>query len=442
VRDPNNFVDAATPAVADILTEISRIVLTGGGMLHPGLTIVERNGAMTVVCAANPDAAPDQPLFEVPRGMLIPVDGALWEDSRVSLQLVSPPVGLTALRRDLLDLHVALYNATDKLPWIVASHPKLGLGDAPDVVSAIRELRPGFTEAGAHPVTTGPPSEPPRPSSAGRSSVYSAATRGAIPPIVEVFLNTRVFGLKPLEPDELAPPDTQDPVGRRVQVTPAKVAVPQQYDPAATSPTKQRVLLPLIDLLNHHPRGASLRVDARAMTPAVTRPTGTTECFAHYGRRRDSLDLALNYGYVDTVTRFVHCPPMTIDVPSVGTLRILGRGSRGIAPFPLDPPRVTIDEDGITLSHIVLRPSAEGASWELPVLMALQARALQLGATPASARNSAEACAAAILERATALLRDLQIAAERHTTARPAAGVLAGAAEHQLRLLSMPLSRR
>lgn len=295
MRDSRSFVDAATPAVADVLTEMTRIVLTGGGVVHPGLTMVERDGAMTVRCTDSADAAPDQPLFDVPREVLIPVDGAKWADSRSELVLTEPPPALTPRQRDLLDLHVALYNAGGKLPCIVASHPRLGFRDAPDVVAAVQALRPGFTEADVE--THNQALKAPSPHNPDSNE----------PPAIQVFLGTRVFGLKPVE---AADPETT----------------------RAPTHANQRVLMTLIDLLNHHPRGAPYRVDARAMTPAVARPKGTDECFAHYGHRRDSLDLALNYGYVDTETQFVHCPPLTVDVPSVGKLRIAGRGSRGKPP--------------------------------------------------------------------------------------------------------------
>lgn len=398
MRDPRSFVDAATPAVADVLTEMTRIVLTGGGVVHPGLTMIERVGAMTVRCTDSADAAPDQPLFDVPREMLIPVDGAQWADSRSKLVLTEPPPDLTPRQRDLLDLHVALYNACGKLPCIVASHPRLGLREAPDVVAAIRALRPGFDRAAV--VTRHQPLKVPSPHNPDSNE----------PPAIQVFLGTRVFGLKPVE---AADPETT----------------------RAPTPANQRVLMTLIDLLNHHPRGAPYRVDARAMTPAVARPTATGECFAQYGHRRDSLDLALNYGYVDTETQFVHCPPLTFDVPSFGTLRIVGRGSRGKPPSPLDPPRVTSEADGLTLSHIVFRAPEGGVRWDLPVFMAVQARALQVGADPAAASAQADTAVATIVDRATELLLALRTVAESGAATNPAAGVLAAVAEHQLGLL-------
>lgn len=71
-----------------------------------------------------------------------------------------------------------------------------------------------------------------------------------------------------------------------------------------------RVLMPLIDLLNHDPQGATFQTDANAMTVMVAQPQGAGECFARYGGRRDVLDLALHYGYADTHTPFAFSAPL------------------------------------------------------------------------------------------------------------------------------------
>tara|TARA_B100000674_G_C37613589_1_gene810991 strand:+ start:459 stop:785 length:327 start_codon:yes stop_codon:yes gene_type:complete len=62
--------------------------------------------------------------------------------------------------------------------------------------------------------------------------------------------------------------------------------------------------------------------------------------FAHYGHRRDVLDLALHYDHCNLSTPFAHSAPMEIAVEGIGRIRIEHQDQR--APVhPFDPPRVT-----------------------------------------------------------------------------------------------------
>ena len=81
------------------------------------------------------------------------------------------------------------------------------------------------------------------------------------------------------------------------------------------------VLMPLIDLLNHHHQGAPFRIDDGAMQ-VKTKQSGARECFAHYGHRQDVLDLALHYGHCDLSTPFAHAAPLEIDVEGIGRVHI------------------------------------------------------------------------------------------------------------------------
>ena len=76
------------------------------------------------------------------------------------------------------------------------------------------------------------------------------------------------------------------------------------------------VLMPLIDLLNHHPQGAPFRIRDGAMRMQIAQ-SDVNECFAHYGHRRDVLDLALHYGYSELHTTFAHCAPLEIHVDGI-----------------------------------------------------------------------------------------------------------------------------
>jgi hypothetical protein len=140
-------------------------------------------------------------LITMPTELLVPIAGARWGVSTDELTLLEPPPCASAVQEELLQLHIALYNATGKLCWWSQQHPA-GLVEASAAVAdALAPLKPAHRR------------EPKERSAA------------------EGFLATRSFGWKP-NPDQ----------GDRVPV-----------------------LMPLIDLLNHHHRGAPFRMSGGAM---------------------------------------------------------------------------------------------------------------------------------------------------------------------------------
>jgi hypothetical protein len=130
----------------------------------------------------------------MPTPLLVPIEAARWGDGATALELLTPPETASPVQRQLLELHAALYNATDKLRWWSTQHPARLVERCPAVAEALLPLKPGHGEG------------PLKPTAAER------------------FLATRSFGWR------------AEPVD----------------DP------KQTVLMPLIDLLNHHHRGAPL----------------------------------------------------------------------------------------------------------------------------------------------------------------------------------------
>ena len=80
----------------------------------------------------------------------------------------------------------------------------------------------------------------------------------------------------------------------------------------------QRVLIPLIDLLNHHGAGATAQWDGSAFDLMPSRPFGTTECALDYGLRRDAIEMALVYGFLDESATWVHSAPIDTQVDGVG----------------------------------------------------------------------------------------------------------------------------
>ena len=61
----------------------------------------------------------------------------------------------------------------------------------------------------------------------------------------------------------------------------------------------ERVLVPIVDLLNHHSQGAIGDWEHDSFSVQAARPFGTAECALDYGMERDALTFAVVYGFLD-----------------------------------------------------------------------------------------------------------------------------------------------
>ncbi|MFM8155622.1 MAG: hypothetical protein ACKOAF_06050 [Actinomycetes bacterium] len=69
--------------------------------------------------------------------------------------------------------------------------------------------------------------------------------------------------------------------------------------PMSEGAAPERVLVPVVDLLNHHSRGAVGDWTGDDFEVATSRPFGTHECALDYGMDRDALEMAVVYGFAD-----------------------------------------------------------------------------------------------------------------------------------------------
>jgi hypothetical protein len=72
--------------------------------------------------------------------------------------------------------------------------------------------------------------------------------------------------------------------------------------PMADDAEPERVLIPIVDLLNHHGQGAVGDWDGGAFAVSAQMPYGTAECALDYGMDRDPLEMAVVYGFADPST--------------------------------------------------------------------------------------------------------------------------------------------
>lgn len=139
---PMDGIRADDTAVKSVLSEMTRLLLACGTRLHPGIVLVESERHFTVHCDASAGATGEL-LFHLPRELLVPTDDAVWSDRTDRMELVRPPPALTAVQRELLDMHVELFNAAGKLPAYWHQHPRRAVWDHASVHQAMDAVRPG-----------------------------------------------------------------------------------------------------------------------------------------------------------------------------------------------------------------------------------------------------------------------------------------------------------
>jgi hypothetical protein len=118
----------------------------------------------------------------------------------------------------------------------------------------------------------------------------------------------------------------------------------------STRINREGSLMPVVDFLDHHPSGAPLQVRDGSMTIAVEHGGSGTKCFACYGSHLDVVDLVLGHGYVDRGVRFARSLPVNVDIPGVGNVSVLAGRTTPVS--NLDPPRISMSDDRLTLSHL------------------------------------------------------------------------------------------
>lgn len=240
--------DTATAGLDSIITDIAEFLTHEGARIDANLIAVERGGHLAL---ASETGQHGKPFIDLPTKVLVPVNGLTWADESDEVRLVGGTETLTPVQSELLDLHIALWNATDKLASFRSTHPRAAASEDTELLDAIAAARPGFT-----------PGE---------------TTRD--------MLRTRTFTLR-------------------------------QVDSTSS------VIMPLLELANHHPNGAPYRLTDGHLGAGYHFVDNTGLTYVQYGPRRDAIDLACLYGYATDVTTFFVSAPMTLDLTGFGSLTI------------------------------------------------------------------------------------------------------------------------
>jgi len=107
----------------------------------------------------------------------------------------------------------------------------------------------------------------------------------------------------------------------------------------------QSYLMPLLDLVNHHPAAPAYTWDDGFLCIPTWRADPGGECFVSYGSTRDVLGMALAYGYVDENITRANALPGEYAIPGGATLRLMR----------VSGPTSTSEQDALTII---------GAAWD------------------------------------------------------------------------------
>ena len=117
------------------------------------------------------------------------------------------------------------------------------------------------------------------------------------------------------------------------------------FDGSAPEP----VAVPILELMNHHSRGA-LAEPAAGGFAAQAQALHGDECFLDYGRNRDAISMAVVYGFADASAQCAHSAPLQIDVPGVGLVVVSAHGRNGSG--ELLPMSVLVEDSQILLNRM------------------------------------------------------------------------------------------
>lgn len=190
-------------------------------------------------------------------------------------------------------------------------------------------------------------------------------------------------------------------------------------------------LMPIVDFMNHHSDSPGYDANSERLLVQASQPTGTSECFVRYHPVPDPLDLALNYGFVDTTATTAFSAPVTVEVLGLGTLQVTSR--RPHLTTRATFPALATTDDGLRLSHLVFdsqHPDRARAAISLAVQGAVRSRGV---ASDAAAGLASEAIGA-VVEANTAVLTAIE--QEAAVVDSPAARIVADAARAQARIIA------
>lgn len=320
-------------AVHEALARMVAIVREHGGFVHPEFEFsVDSNG----ISAVAPAHLKDEVLVDVPLHLLVPAEfsgmhalgdqlvcanaGALHrEDSCSDLRLLS------SVQIEILNLFLTIYNHQEMLLWAQQHLLQAQNGISLSFKAAFAAIKPdfGLNEEPSH----------------------------------ELFLKTRFLYVSAKRSEGIF----------RRGLDNRNEAV--------------RVLMPIIDFFNHHPKGSGFRVRENglsiraALGSELEDSKNLVQMYACYGGFRDVLQMAIKYGYVDEQIPYVYSAPFSWFDEDFGDVHVLGERVRSKNKFHL--PAVN-DEQSLCFSHLLFNAEQSSYLWGTVQLIFLR-RGMRMG---------------------------------------------------------------
>lgn len=157
------------------------------------------------------------------------------------------------------------------------------------------------------------------------------------------------------------------------------------------------LLIPLKNLVNHHPLGAGqspLPGRVALATSSVSDATGTYE---NYGDL-DAMQLLMHFGYVEPGAPVVHSVPVQVQSPDVGSIVVRWRAPRGSASSGEPAAEFSKTSDGIRIRHVSFRPGNRELVARRLAATLRESRGLTASAAAAAAEHSLDAILQANLD--------------------------------------------
>lgn len=254
------------------LQTLCRLLLDNGAWLHRDLIIHAENSDLSLR-GARPDSGRASYL-RVPLQLMPALqDYRLLVDKERQFKAAPLHDGIDPLQQQVMQLMLELYNRTGKLAQWEASYPGFAWHDQEALLRHLFSARPGSVCQQAYASLRDPRQ--------GDST---------LPPsfLAQSFMHSRKFLLR------------------------------GSYRPrTGEKPEDLHVLMPLIDLLNHHSGAEGFRIYERPQPSSMrifSRPQGASgELFVCYNRF-DALDALLLYGFVDVSSPFFFSVPCSVQV--------------------------------------------------------------------------------------------------------------------------------
>ena len=347
---------------------IANTVIEHGGTIHPELIITHQAERLWISCSADVDGSA---LLIIPDELFIPVTHLEWTSENGVLSYSGDNSSLSALQQTLLNAMVSLYNTTGKIQLVAERFPaQLFLADA-ELFAWLKEARPEFML----------PKESP----------------------ARQFISTRLNEHSDHAQKDEGSDEDQKPIG---------------------------YLMPLIDLLNHHPYGPKYqRTEQKAWLIALQKPNiGSDECFVRYNKA-DSLNNALWHTYCETNTRCVASVSCLLQHPELGSVQIKGtNASRN----KVNAPRIMPNEPVLTIQDLVLEQEMLPA---LRTLLGLTVRSKRRDLSQLQAESIADELIVLLVEANKIKYAKLLNLCQKDTELFPLRTLFGQVASHQLELL-------